>query len=131
MLSEYAIGQRWVSNTEVDLGLGIVVELEGRRVTVHFPAVEQDRVYASKDAPLSRIIYKENQKIKDVSKKVWIIKGIQESNAVLFYQVIKMLLINILDISMKKMNTFITIFIKLNAQIVIFKQAVNAILVNM
>lgn len=88
ILSEYAIGQRWVSNTEVDLGLGIVVELEGRRVTVHFPAVEQDRVYASKDAPLSRIIYKENQKIKDVSNKAWTIKGIQESNAVLFYQVI-------------------------------------------
>jgi ATP-dependent helicase HepA len=35
---DYIIGQRWVSHADAQLGLGIVVDLEGRRVTLAFPA---------------------------------------------------------------------------------------------
>ena len=31
-MSEYAVGQRWVSNTETDLGLGVILQVEGRRI---------------------------------------------------------------------------------------------------
>lgn len=54
---DFVPGQRWVSNTESELGLGIVVEYENRRVTVSFPAAGERRVYASDNAPLSRVIY--------------------------------------------------------------------------
>lgn len=54
---EFAIGQRWVSNTEAELGLGIVAELENRRVTLSFPAVAERRTYAVNNAPLSRVKY--------------------------------------------------------------------------
>lgn len=60
---EYAVGQRWVSNTEAELGLGIVAEIENRRVVVSFPAVAERRTYALNNAPLSRVRYNVGQVI--------------------------------------------------------------------
>ncbi|MBV1912828.1 MAG: hypothetical protein KUG55_04290, partial [Cycloclasticus sp.] len=50
-------GQRWVSHSETELGLGMVEFIEGRHVTFLYPAVEETRVYALNNAPLSRVIY--------------------------------------------------------------------------
>ena len=51
----YALGQRWLSDTETDLGLGTIVQIESRTVTVLFPATGETRVYAAQTAPLTRI----------------------------------------------------------------------------
>ena len=51
----FAPGQRWISHADTELGLGVVVGVEERRITLHFPAVEEDRTYASDNAPLSRL----------------------------------------------------------------------------
>ncbi|KTD30994.1 RNA polymerase-associated protein HepA [Legionella moravica] len=59
----FTIGQRWISNTESQLGLGIITELQGRNVSISFPAAEEDRIYAIDNAPLSRIIYKIGEEI--------------------------------------------------------------------
>ena len=48
-------GQRWVSHTEQDLGLGIIREISGRLITIDFPAAEEQRTYARDNAPISRI----------------------------------------------------------------------------
>lgn len=42
----FALGQRWISDTESDLGLGTVVALDARTVTLMFAASEENRVYA-------------------------------------------------------------------------------------
>jgi len=55
--TEYIIGQRWVSNTESELGLGIVVDNSGRMITLSFPAAGERRTYAVGNAPLSRVEY--------------------------------------------------------------------------
>ncbi len=60
---EYLPGQRWISNTEVDLGLGIVIESAHRRVEIHFPAVGEVRTYAIDNAPLSRVCYEAEEEI--------------------------------------------------------------------
>ncbi len=54
---EFIPGQRWISNTESELGLGIVVECANRRVTLSFPAASEQRTYATESAPLSRVEY--------------------------------------------------------------------------
>ena len=64
-MSEFTIGQRWISNTEASLGLGLVMACAGRRVTINFPAVGEERVYAIDNAPLNRISYK-------VGERVWL-----------------------------------------------------------
>jgi ATP-dependent helicase HepA len=51
----FALGQRWLSDTEADLGLGTIVLIETRTVTVLFPATGVTRVYAAQTAPLTRI----------------------------------------------------------------------------
>jgi len=62
-VSEFVIGQRWVSHTETELGLGIIVGIEGRHITISFPAVGEERVYAVQTAPLTRIEHKPGETI--------------------------------------------------------------------
>ena len=54
---EIVIGQRWVSHTEQNLGLGIISDVSGRLITIDFPAAEEQRTYARDNAPISRIEY--------------------------------------------------------------------------
>ena len=63
-MSEFAIGQRWVSHTETNLGLGIIVAIEGRQITISFPAVSEERIYAIQSAPLTRIEHKPGETIR-------------------------------------------------------------------
>jgi ATP-dependent helicase HepA len=63
MSREFHRGQRWISNTESELGLGFVEKIEGRHVTFVFPAADETRVYALSNAPLSRVKYPVNEKI--------------------------------------------------------------------
>lgn len=53
----FALGQRWISDTESDLGLGTVVALDARTVTLMFAASEENRVYARNDAPVTRVTF--------------------------------------------------------------------------
>ncbi len=62
-MSEFVVGQRWISDTETDLGLGVVTNVEIRRVSILFPASEQTRVYAIGQAPLTRVVFFEGDKI--------------------------------------------------------------------
>lgn len=56
-------GQRWISNSEAELGLGIVVEFANRRVEIRFPAAEETRTYAADNAPLSRVAYEPGDRV--------------------------------------------------------------------
>ncbi len=51
------LGQRWLSNAEVELGLGTVVALDNRTISLLFPATGETRNYAIKNAPISRISF--------------------------------------------------------------------------
>ncbi len=53
----FALGQRWISDTESDLGLGTVVAMDARTVTLMFAASEENRVYARNDAPVTRVTF--------------------------------------------------------------------------
>lgn len=62
-MTEFSPGQRWVSNTESELGLGLVEECANRRVTLSFPAAEEQRTYATDNAPLSRVQYSVDERV--------------------------------------------------------------------
>jgi len=64
-IEEFVPGQRWISNTESELGLGIIALSENRRIEVSFPAVAERRTYASDNAPLSRVIYNVGEEVSD------------------------------------------------------------------
>jgi len=56
-MNEFQIGQRWLSETETELGLGIIQNVDYRLVTIFFPACDEERAYAKNNAPLSRITF--------------------------------------------------------------------------
>lgn len=63
--SVIAIGQRWTSDAEPELGLGMVVEIgdDGRSVTVDFAAADVTRRYAVRSAPLRRVRFAPGDRI--------------------------------------------------------------------
>ena len=87
MLSEFAVGQRWISNAESGLGLGVVIGVESRRVALSFPAADEDRVYSIDAAPLTRIIYKVGDAVKDKYQHPLTILDTLDNNGVTFYKV--------------------------------------------
>ncbi|MHA6963216.1 RNA polymerase-associated protein RapA [Zobellella denitrificans] len=53
----FSLGQRWISDTETDLGLGTIVAIDVRMVTMLFPACGENRMYAKDDAPVTRVMF--------------------------------------------------------------------------
>ncbi len=81
----FVAGQRWVSNTESELGLGIVADIADRRVTVSFPAVGEERVYAVNNAPLSRILYEPGEQIRSAEGLDLRVTGREDIDGCLLY----------------------------------------------
>ncbi|MBL6991810.1 MAG: DEAD/DEAH box helicase family protein, partial [Bacteriovoracaceae bacterium] len=48
------VGQRFISETEPELGLGILTVIEAKTITVFYPASDTTRKYGIKSAPLKR-----------------------------------------------------------------------------
>lgn len=83
--SEFVIGQRWVSHSDTALGLGIVTDISGRRVTLGFPAADEERTYAVDNAPLSRIIYQIGEEIETFNGERYVVRAVEDIGGVLMY----------------------------------------------
>ncbi|MDM3869886.1 RNA polymerase-associated protein RapA [Porticoccus sp. W117] len=83
--SRFIPGQRWVSNTESDAGLGIVVEAGNRRVTVSFPAIGEQRTYAADNAPLSRVLYNVGDRIRSADGDLLDVLEVREEGGYITY----------------------------------------------
>ena len=57
-------GQRWVSDGEPELGLGIIRSSGDGRVEIAFPAAGETRCYAVDTAPLRRVKFLPGDRIK-------------------------------------------------------------------
>lgn len=83
--SEFVIGQRWVSHSDTGLGLGVVTDISGRRVTLGFPAADEERTYAIDNAPLSRIIYQIDEQIETFDGARYTVRKVEDRGGVLIY----------------------------------------------
>ena len=81
----FAIGQRWISETENSLGLGMITDLDFRSVTLHFPATDETRIYAVAQAPLTRIILNKGEQLHHHAGWQGEVLDVQEMNGLLFY----------------------------------------------
>ncbi len=82
---EFVVGQRWVSHAEPDLGIGIIIEVYHRRVSISFPAAEDTRTYASDNAPLTRIKYCIGDTIEDSEGNQVQVSDIDEFDGLITY----------------------------------------------
>ena len=83
----FAIGQRWISETENNLGLGMITALDFRSVTLHFPATDETRIYAVAQAPLTRIALNKGEQLHHQTGWQGEVLDVQEMNGLLFYLV--------------------------------------------
>ena len=83
----FAIGQRWISETENSLGLGMITALDFRSVTLHFPATDETRIYAMAQAPLTRIVLNKGEQLHHQAGWQGEVLDVQEMNGLLFYLV--------------------------------------------
>ena len=85
-VTQYSIGQRWVSNSEAELGLGIIKDNTGRRIEMSFPAAGEQRTYAADIAPLSRVQYRVGERVSTNEDISFIITARHELNDCFIYQ---------------------------------------------
>lgn len=78
-------GQRWVSNTESELGLGIVLDVANRRVEISFPAAGERRTYAIENAPISRVRYEIGQQVSNEDNVFIEITDVLDNGGCLIY----------------------------------------------
>ena len=81
----FAIGQRWISETENSLGLGMITALDFRSITLHFPATDETRIYAVAQAPLTRIALDKGEQLHHQAGWQGEVLDVQEMNGLLFY----------------------------------------------
>lgn len=84
-MSNFIPGQRWISNTESELGLGLILEVEFNRVTVLFFATGDKRVYARDNAPLTRVLFSVGDKIESTENIKITVKELVESEGLMTY----------------------------------------------
>lgn len=83
---KYFSGQRWMSQTEPELGLGVVKSCEGKLVVVIFPASQVERTYGLKTAPLKRIKFEAGDEIISFEGDKHIVVDVLEKENIYIYQ---------------------------------------------
>ncbi len=85
-MNDFIVGQRWISSTEAELGLGLILEASTHRVTVLFLATGERRVYARDNAPLVRVKFAINDEIESTENLKIKIKSLSEQQGLITYQ---------------------------------------------
>ena len=78
-------GQRWSSNSEPELGLGIIEDVDPQFVNIQFPACDELRRYSVDSPPLHRIRFQPGNTIQDVTGDEHTIDEVEEKNGLLTY----------------------------------------------
>lgn len=81
----FVVGQRWISESENNLGLGIVTAVDNRTVTLSFPASDEQRVYAVAVAPLTRVQFQKGDRVTSVDGWQLDIEDVVENQGVVLY----------------------------------------------
>ncbi len=84
-MADFYPDQRWTSEGEPELGVGVVVETNKNRVQVHFAAAGETRQYALANAPLRRVTFKPGDKVVDKNKRPFVIERVQDNGELLLY----------------------------------------------
>ena len=90
-MHQFAIGQRWLSDTETELGLGVLIDVDERSVSILFPKSDETRVYARNNAPLSRIVFNIKDELQDQEGTKWLVESFEDRHGVVRYNVIRTL----------------------------------------
>ncbi|WP_406666059.1 RNA polymerase-associated protein RapA [Gallaecimonas sp. GXIMD1310] len=81
----FALGQRYIADAESELGLGTLVALDNRTLTVLFPASGETRLYSRSDAPITRVTFRVGDNIKSHEGWTLTVASVTEQEQLLTY----------------------------------------------
>lgn len=84
-MTEYIAGQRWISSTELEMGLGTVLQSDFRTVTILYPATGETRTYAKESAPLSRVLFAKGDEIQSQHDRSCKVESVNEAVGLVTY----------------------------------------------
>jgi len=84
-MQSFIPGQRWISDTENDLGLGTILKTEHRLVTIVYMASGEIRTYSSESAPLTRVRFGPGDRITGSDDSSIIVNDVEEIDGLLAY----------------------------------------------
>lgn len=85
-MMEFKPGQRWISQSEPELGLGSVLRVNPRTTTIVFRACAETREYALDNAPLRRVRFMPGDAIRNQADQSMVVESVQERGGLLHYR---------------------------------------------
>jgi ATP-dependent helicase HepA len=84
-MSQFAAGQRWISESEPELGLGTLVQVADGRIQILFAASGETRVYALENAPLKRVRLRDGDEVKTHDGETFTVTEVREEAGLITY----------------------------------------------
>lgn len=84
-MNQFVPGQRWISSNESELGLGLIMEVAYKRVTVLFLACNEKRIYAIENAPLTRVKFAVGDVIESGEEEQLTVVALLEQDGLITY----------------------------------------------
>ncbi|MCP4715729.1 MAG: hypothetical protein GY868_11480, partial [Deltaproteobacteria bacterium] len=84
--TDWTVGQRWLSETEPELGLGLVSRVEHRHVRIRFDCVNEERLYRKENAPLLRFRLAVGEEAADDGGPAGRVDSLREENGLVYYR---------------------------------------------
>ena len=84
-LNTFIPGQRWSSNSEPELGLGIIESIDQQFVNILFPACDELRQYSTESPPLHRMRFQPGATIQDVDGQEYQVEQVSENDGLIVY----------------------------------------------
>tara|TARA_Y100000746_G_scaffold49841_1_gene38903 strand:+ start:3330 stop:6191 length:2862 start_codon:yes stop_codon:yes gene_type:complete len=84
-LNTFIPGQRWSSNSEPELGLGIIESIDQQFVNILFPACDELRQYSTESPPLHRMRFQPGATIQDVDGQEYQVQQVSENDGLIVY----------------------------------------------
>ena len=74
------VGQRYMSEAEPELGLGIIIEIADKTLVLSFPATNETRRYGRKTAPLKRVKFEAGDEVSSNQGQKFIVEKVVATN---------------------------------------------------
>lgn len=84
-MSDFTPGQRWISEAELQMGLGTILVSDARSVTILFLATGETRIYSRRTAPLSRVKFSAGDTIRAHEGWTLTVDSLQEQDGLITY----------------------------------------------
>ncbi len=84
-MAKFTVGQRWISESEPELGLGILEEVTRHQMRLVFPASSEARLYAPANAPVKRVEFHVGDTVHSQSGIMLVVEEVREEDGIITY----------------------------------------------